>query len=1045
MANSYSPSTQTPNVYIVEASAGSGKTYALSKRYIDLLFQEKTPPHEIKNILAITFTNKATKEMKERILGFLKEIALNLCKEEILFSVTDKNTAKEKASVILDYIMQNYSFFQVKTIDSFVNIILSGCAYSLKLPANFKIAKEYEEFLSYALNEYIDRASKDNGARETIEHFLRQYIYLENKNNWLPKNDMFKLIQSMFTKSTLYGKPFRQFNLGTTNILREKEKILEKYKNIYNNLPEEIDKTFANTINRFLHDNDKSFDFSFLSNTKSLIRDAVKVKKGGVIPPKIEKEWSTLQEDIRKLAEKEAYSLLNCYIDIFNPVYKSLTEYAHKEDVLFLSELNRRANELINQNSITVPELYYRLAARFRHYLIDEFQDTSRLQWENLHLMIEDAVSQNGTLYYVGDKKQAIYRFRAGDVSLFDDIKDKFSKFKIKDDKLITNYRSGKIIVDFNNAVFSSNNLKDILSSCQPKDEESLKVLGPNDIKEITGIFDCPKQLPYNNVETGYVRTELVKCEDTEDKEEKIKEKLIPLVLELKKRSMPKDIGILCRENRDVELVSRWLIEAGINVESDKTLNIKNNKYIKEIISFLKFLNSPIDNLSFSSFVLGNIFSSVSGMGREKIESFILKYRYVKGNLALYKEFKNTYPQIWKEYIEESFKNVGFIRLYELLIDIFRKFKIIGNFPSFHGFFVHLLEIVKKLEDKYDSLSSFLEFFDELDDENVYVNYSGSDAVCALSIHKAKGLGFGIVIIPFLELDINDIGPGSKGKDTSYTVTEENNHLLVLKLTSKYNKLSDKIAAEYKKEYIKSLIDEINASYVALTRAKYEMYIFIPFGMKGTNNIARFLIPNDCFERGILAAGPVRNSISRGTSSPEFTIPAPQYKTWIGFLKNEFIDIETIKNKNNILKGEILHYALSLIGNLKGKDSSVAIAEAFKETVSEYPAISDFCEFEPIIEKVIENINTRCFFYIDDGEVFTEKEIVNKDGHTKRIDRLIVKKDIILVIDYKTRGDITEGYKNQIEEYIEILKNIYPDKQIKGFLLFLEDTRVEEL
>jgi ATP-dependent exoDNAse (exonuclease V) beta subunit len=1033
---------QSSEIYIVEASAGTGKTYALSKRYIKLLLDDNIHPQTIRNILAITFTNKATREMKERILEFLKKIALDSYKdsnekEEILQGL-HKNKVRQKALDLLDYIIQNYNFFQVKTIDSFVNIILSGCAYSLKLPANFEIAKEYTEHLTYNLDEYIETANHEKSAREIIETFLEQYIFLENKNNWLPKKDIFNLIQFMFSKTMSYGMPFKKFDLKGIVVLKEKKKILSKYNEIRNKLPEGTNKIFLNALNNFLQKNTENFDFDQLSS--GMTNESIRVNKGCVIPSEVEKEWSKLQTDLRKLAEKEAYSLLNCYIDIFNPVYKNLREYAHKEDILFLGELNHQAHKLIDQNSITVPELYYRLAARYRHYLIDEFQDTSRLQWQNLYLMVEDAIASGGSLYYVGDKKQAIYRFRAGDVSLFEDIKQKLQQFNPQPTTLNTNYRSDKVIVDFNNKVFSPENLAHLLSTHQPTDESSAKTLDASNINEIREIFKDSQQIPYNSKESGYVNAEAVEYANIEDKEEKIKEKIIALISELKERFQLKEIGILCRDNASVELVSGWLVEANINVESEKTLNIKNNKHIKEIISFLKFLNSPIDNLAFSSFILGDIFTSASQTSREQLEKFILKYRHIEKKIILYREFKKTYPEIWENYIKESFKNVGFIRLYELAIDILRRFNVLDNFSDNHGFFAHFLEIIKKTEDTHNNLTDFIEYLDDVEDENTFVNFSGSDAVKILSIHKAKGLSFNAVIVPFLELDISDIGPGSKGKDVAYTAIPEENDLTMVKLTSKYHRLSDKIAKQYKEEYIKSLIDELNTIYVALTRAKNEMHIFIPYAATGTKNIAQFLIPEGYFKNGTKQL-----TINEYTEETSAIIPSPKYKTWIGFLKDEFIDIETVKNRNSILRGKILHFMLSMISSLKDHKLTEIMPEIKRKTIAEYPITDNFSEFESIINKVIDNTTTKDFFYIDNEEVFQEKEIVDSSGQTKRIDRLIIKKNEVWIIDYKTKGEIIEDYKKQVLEYINIIQNIYPDKKTRGFLLFLEDIKIEEI
>ena len=183
-----------PEVRVVEASAGSGKTFALAKRYVQLLLNpdlhfEQVP---IRNILAITFTNKAAFEMKARILDFLKRIALkSLSSDEardILGPIgVDEDTASHKAYAIMEELIHNYNFFQVQTIDSFINALLSGCAFKVGLSANFKIRRNYSEYLERSLDQMIDAAGQNKNVQKTFERFLHQYLYLENKTGWFPK------------------------------------------------------------------------------------------------------------------------------------------------------------------------------------------------------------------------------------------------------------------------------------------------------------------------------------------------------------------------------------------------------------------------------------------------------------------------------------------------------------------------------------------------------------------------------------------------------------------------------------------------------------------------------------------------------------------------------------------------------------------------------------------------------------------------------------------------------------------------------------------
>ena len=200
-----------PQIHIVEASAGSGKTHCLAKRYVQLLINPALKPREIplNTILAITFTNKSAIEMKERILDFLKRIALDKFadgkqKQDILSGLAvERPKAQEKAHRIMDELIRNYNFFQVQTIDSFINAILSGCAFKLNLSANFKTEKYYREYLVYSLDKLIDKAAEDDEVKALFCNFLLRYLSIENRTGWFPKQNILDAVSSLFFKNNI--------------------------------------------------------------------------------------------------------------------------------------------------------------------------------------------------------------------------------------------------------------------------------------------------------------------------------------------------------------------------------------------------------------------------------------------------------------------------------------------------------------------------------------------------------------------------------------------------------------------------------------------------------------------------------------------------------------------------------------------------------------------------------------------------------------------------------------------------------------------------
>ncbi|MFA5087859.1 MAG: UvrD-helicase domain-containing protein [Candidatus Omnitrophota bacterium] len=1050
------PSQQTfrsPEVRVVEASAGSGKTYALAKRYVQLLLNPRLKAEQvpIRNILAITFTNKAAFEMKARILEFLKKLALGGISpaeaENILAPIgIDKETASQKAYGIMETLIHNYNFFQVKTIDSFINALLSGCAFRIGLTANFKIKTNSAEYLEYSLAQLIDKAPRDKGLLKTFDYFLHNYLYLENRTGWFPKEDMLAIVGDLFKQSNTYGHSFKVSQFSLDDLIKKKKVILKQLNALREDIPEGTHAGFRKSLDKFLIRHVAGFDIDSVS--EYLTHEEFPVRKDAALPKKIEKLWSELRENLRSLCEEEAWSLFNPYIQVFAHVRDGLADLSAKDDVLFLEELNKRAGLLFDEDYITVEELYYRLATRFHHYLIDEFQDTSRLQWHNMEKMVEEALSTGGSLFYVGDRKQAIYGFRGGDVDLFDDIKRKFESFNVQVDFLNQNWRSQKSVVEFNNAVFSGDNLRNFISRKEAEEKEKDKrfavTFREEDVRELLKIFQGSRQTCSPANEGGYVRVEYIDLDRKEEREDIIREKTIALVRNLRERFPARDIAILTRSNLQVEQLTSWLLEERIAVDSERTSNIKENFLIQELVAFLKFLNSPIDNLAFASFILGDIFTRAASVPPEEIQNFMLGLRHrwsAEKDLYLYTEFRKAYPLAWEALVEDFFRNVGLYPLYELVVSIYHRFDCLGRFPEYQGFLMHFLELIKKQEDEYSDIGSFLDYFEQREGEDLYVQLSDEDAVKILTVHKAKGLEFPVVILPFLGMEIQ-VGSAGSDHQQSYILQQDRSALQLMRLKSRYIKFSSDLYAVHCREYKKSFLSELNSIYVALTRAQKEMYAFIPKRVKNGFNPVKFLIPEDIYESGQPG---VERAVERRDAG-FMKLPCSEYQDWIQYLKDEFMDYGGIRNRDKRQRGEVLHFLLSCLGNLRHADIRACLKKAGEVAAARFPQVKDWAEYLAVVEQVVMTESVREFFFVPDGEVHAEREVISASGLTKRMDRVIVKDDQVWVIDYKSTEDDPRGRdERQVQEYQDILREIYPRKASRGFLLYLDRVTVKEV
>ena len=1032
-----------PQVIIVEASAGSGKTYCLAKRYLKLIIDSYPNNSLLRNILAITFTNKATVEMKERIIELLKKISLdgfvNKAEKADIMGLFDlsEDKVRQKALLIMDELIKHYNSFQVQTIDSFINALLLGSAFSIDRSASFKIKRDYVWQLGYCLDLVIEQAAKSNEIFDFLDKFLEHYLFVENRTGWFPKSDIQDLMHFLFRLVNKYGKEFKLHRGSSKEVIKKKKYIYVQIKDLHFDSPEGMPKTAHNSIKNFLEKNNIIFEIRNLP--KCFQEPIVPINKGQNASSDYRNKWKRVHKSIKDLIELDAAVAYNPYVQFFRKLVYFFQQVSKEEDIVFLEELNQKARYLFGDSGITVAELYYRLATRFQHYLIDEFQDTSILQWQNLELMVEEGLSSGGSLFYVGDKKQAIYRFRGGEAELFDTIKEKFKHFNIESMHLIKNWRSQKAIVEFNNKVFSRDNMYRALDQAGIKKELETEA---GAIEEVLDIFKDANQEYKQDNAAGYVYAEYIKEKNQAERDDLTRSKILNLLRDLKARFDYGDIAILTRDNSEVELVTSWLLESGYPVESEKTLNVIKNPLIKEVISLLKFLNSPVDDLNFAAFILGEVFHSATGISKADITKLILnsrKDRATGDGLSLYRIFRDNYPEIWHKYMEILFRRVGFISTYELTVDIYSQLKVMINFKNSQAFFMKFLELIKTKEEEHTGLEDFITYLKSASDDDLYVNITHGNSIKILTIHKSKGLEFPVVIIPFLRIDIR---PETGGKGTnSYIVSEGDEKLGLMRITKNHLAYSPFLQKIYTQAFKKACIDELNNIYVAQTRAQFELYIFIPQKSGSAKNKACFIIPEDLMESGTKN----KYSVIRQDRQTLLEVSPKVYRDWTRVLEGDFGSASSIENRERILKGNVLHAMLSKIGNCQGCALDDIIDSALEYAMSRFSLKMEKSIYRGKLKKLLTSKGLRNIFYISQGQVYCEKEVSNKFGDLKRIDRFILTDKQALIIDYKIKDINSDEHKEQIKDYMSTVKEIYPDFVVKGFIVYIEQARKEEV
>ncbi len=1029
------PAFHSPEVFVCEASAGSGKTYALAGRYVRLILSLSKnaviPP--IHAILAITFTNKASVEMKERIIRFLKELALGVMnrseEEEMIRGLgMDRSQVRAAAFRVINEIWRGYNYFQVQTIDRFINTLLVSSAFQIGLTAAFRIQDDAREYLMLAVDELIEEARENGAVRKAFDDLLTSLLLVEARSAWMPKDVVFAAVQELFKEYNTYALPVARGGVTPDDILRAKVAVMNDVRAFVEQMPEGIHKGVEKALRKFTGGSGERRAFLFNDGLSAYFaRNAEEIPRFDLSGWHLE-QWEKIRAGFCRAADLEIRHLYDPYIAIFERVREKLTRACLKDDVLFLAELNAKAR-LIQEHGLAPQELYYRLSTRFEHYLFDEFQDTSLLQWENLKALPEDAIARGGSLFYVGDKKQAIFSFRGGDTTLFDDIRRQYSSpgYHLVTHTLLESRRSHRAIVDFNNAVFSLDNLTRVMAAAPAR---------PRDKVELERVYGNAAQVPLKLDPLGCVRVELLGGKDQEESRDEALRRTVALLGQLRSRFGWKDIGILVRKNTEVSWMTRALLEAGIPAASERTLNIREHPLVSETACFLRFLDDPVDNEAFASVVLGELFLKASGIPLAAIQDLVMLWRQQRSEPYLYKVFQAAFPDAWHTLVSDFFQGVGLYPVYELVVSFFRRWGVLVHFPPGRGFLMHFLELVRAREHEEPSLGDFLRFYDSGEGEAFYVPAAGADAVRVATIHKSKGLEYPVVILPFFTLGLNRSGAmGSLAP--GYILRIQDQELVLYHVNETHTQYSAVAQEELVQEKMLAFFNELNNAYVALTRAVCEMYVFIPPKSGHSPNLALELIPEAMAAVGLPADNyPV--VVDRNAVVPLEAAP-PACRDWPVFLKDEFMDVDLAGQADRAL-GVALHAALANVRDVLPETAERVLATALVPT----EALST--RVRALLQDFFSSPRAGALFKRGDHQVLTEYELVDRHGRTQRIDRLMVEKDFVTVVEFKTsRSEDLQPSENQVRGYMGLLREIYRGKKIRGVLAFIVEKDVVDV
>lgn len=1048
MSNSYT---------VINASAGSGKTYALVQRLLMICLRYPNQHQSIRNILALTFTNKAANEMKERILSWLNKFTADNYRENNDLKNIQKAFENEglkitidelhhRSKKLLDYILHNYSTLNIGTIDRFNSRLVRSFSYELGLAKNFNLEIDAEPFLIEAVDKMLDQI----GENENISNSFMDYVDYSLENN-----ERINLNKNLYDSAKEFVKDIHYEHLKDN-----KEFDDENYENIKNTLRKEITSNKKQSLELALQSIElfksrnieiedfaqgkngiggffpKAVDFyqkkrpGFPFPTTSEESVVEKYRKGAAAKSKhkdteISEILEQLLENRMKLIllfietqKKEKILSALLPLKVNKDIQDELRKIEEENDLVLLSKFNI----LINENLKNEPSafIYEKVGSQFQHYFFDEFQDTSELQWQNFVPLRDHSISTENTSFtLVGDPKQSIYRFRGGESKLMLDIinKKEFTPKKAELLVLKDNWRSAKNIVQFNNELYHFHSLN--------LEEEHQHIFG------VDG-----EQNPKSSID-GRVKINLIENLTNEDFYNDVSEKMQKDIQECLDNGFRfSDITILCRGNFDIFSYSQKLgnlkvsyngEETNIKTISDKGLTLELSNTLLAVVEFLKWETNPKNkpHLIMMMFYLNRL-------GRISMLDFTLEMKEI---LAL--EQHETIIQFIEEKYHLKLKQDHFpkFNLYNFIEYYINEFSIEHKETDFLLNFLEML--FNFTQNAGASTKEFLKYWDEEASTYTIQASENIDAIQIMTIHKAKGLEFPVVFIPMM----------NKNRDSEFSNWFETDEKSVLKSVNinQFNKnleVYDEGIEKFNHENsYKNLVDRLCLQYVATTRPVEQLFFYLQKQNKTSNNleILEFIQSKnlqDLDEFDLYETHPemLKKQISHKKS---------EFKTEnIQTLRNEHENTSSIKiatpSKNYQVRNEkvriglFVHELLSKINTEKDIDK---VLETYvlegQITLEEKENIKD--DLKKIIHQYSE-------FFDEKWKVINEKDIMISERGISRIyrpDRILKGDEGYIIVDFKT-GMETEKNDRQIETYKSVLENLGM-KVIKTQLIYIPE------
>lgn len=1061
----------------ITASAGSGKTYTLTRRFLERLAKalpEGGPslclveeakrnhgpetPYSLGGILAATFTNKAASEMRARVIRELKQQALSSGDGDVTFPLTP-----EEARRWLGVILRRLDAVNIRTIDSLLTLLVRLNALSLSLPPDFTPLFSLDDALTPLYESLLDRAASDPATEALFREACRSLLFHNRARNVNAGRIIFERLREIVTlhlEGALLPGP------------EDGKKAATVFASLHQNMLQAANSLagFAEEENLALAANAKKFldrclacpvmsvpAFTGTYADKDLDEWLTKTSKG-----RASKDAAAAHADLtaayKALCEHgpivRATLEFMPVIALAGPLIAELDALQRDEGLVPASRLPALA--LASLESGGVSDAFCRLGDTLTHLLFDEFQDTSTDQWDAILPLVIESLSRGGSLTYVGDVKQAIYGWRGGNAALFNAVAEDKNLTVILEDEVTRsalpyNWRSAPAIVAANNAVFGRLGetafARRVLEAVLPADTDP--ALLAESARNLSAAFaGCEQQVAEKNAaKPGFVRLQKIAAANNAALLPAVREELENLLCrEILPRRSPGEVAILVRKNSEASEVAAWLAEWRIPVVTEHSFLLGGHPLITRIADILAFLEYPPDDIAFWSAVSGpELFARCGGPDEKTLNAWLAQARLDASDGPLYAAFRRDFPDAWQRMLAPFHDQAGLLSAYDTVCEIIRHCGLYERFPEHAPFLRRFAEVAHAAESEgHSSLSAFLEYWHGQGGKERVPMPETMDAVRILSMHKAKGLEFPVVIVPF------------------HHQSEPNTRPLMV--TEVFGMPCIRYRPGHDPESVRGMAESINLLYVAWTRPTEELYAFITETRHSASRSALgkalgailedIPFEDDMYEHGETVEHVSRPAVSArdvpgispDTPSPDApdcdgmaqTPPAP-LMAWLPRLKIFRNPLD--KGFSERQRGLLAHACLECL-RLTG-DVAADAARAVDSGLRAFPVPMP----DPVaVRRDMEDI-IAWYAALPEAAVWLrhgspEQAVMDETGDLHRIDLLVdVPDGPLLAVEYKT-GQPSSKYAEQVARYLSLLGRVVrrnePDREIAGVIVYLD-------